>query len=296
MENLYVKYEYWFAAFQLVTAMFGMGAALTFKDFNDILREPKAVIAGNAIQLLLVPLLAFVFIEALGLVGGLAVGIALISAVPGGTSSNIFTYFAKGNVPLSISITGVTTLACLITTPLILNLLITDYLPSEVSMPTGKIVTDIALTLLLPLMIGMIVLQLMPFYAELISRWSIRASLAGLLAIIIGSISSGRLNSELFGDNNFLIILTFTIAVLIIVDLLGKRISLRIQDVTAIEMESTVRNVSLALLVKASIFPFVVGTDNTIGDMILFTILLFGGLQMLAAAGIIYWRRKSSLE
>lgn len=78
-------------------------------------------------------------------------GMALIAAIPGGTTSNIFTYMARGNTPLSILITGITTVACLLTTPLILSLIITQYLPTDFTMPTGKIIIEIALTLLLPL-------------------------------------------------------------------------------------------------------------------------------------------------
>jgi len=159
MGELYIAYEYWFAAFQLILAMLGMGATLTVGDFKDVVKEPKAVTFGTTIQMALVPLVAYFFINAVGIVGGVAVGIALVAAIPGGTTSNIFTYFARGNVPLSISITAITTLACLITTPVVLGLLITQYLPANFTMPTAQIVKEIALTLLLPLIIGMALLQ-----------------------------------------------------------------------------------------------------------------------------------------
>ena len=115
MGEFYIEYEYWFAAVQLALAMFGMGATLTGSDFNDVIRKPKSVILGTLVQLAFVPLLAYFFISVFGLVGGLAVGLALVAATPGGTTSNIFTFMARGNSPLSISITGITTLGCLIT-------------------------------------------------------------------------------------------------------------------------------------------------------------------------------------
>ncbi len=130
MGEFYLRHEYWFAAVQLILAMFGMGATLTAEDFRDVVREPKAVGVATALQLLLVPAMALAFISGTGVAGGVAAGIALVAAIPGGTTSNIFTYMARGNVPLSISVTGITTLACLLTTPLILGLLITDYLPA----------------------------------------------------------------------------------------------------------------------------------------------------------------------
>jgi len=89
--------------------MVGMGATLTVNDFKDVLREPKAVFTGTLVQFLVPPLLAYGFITFLNMHIGVAIGLALIAAIPGGTTSNVFTLFAKGNVPLSISITGVTT-------------------------------------------------------------------------------------------------------------------------------------------------------------------------------------------
>ena len=77
MGELYVQYEYGVAAFQLIFAMLGMGATLTVADFKDVVREPKAVTIGTAIQLVLVPLVAYFFIHSMGLIGGVAVGIAL---------------------------------------------------------------------------------------------------------------------------------------------------------------------------------------------------------------------------
>ncbi|MFT6046301.1 MAG: BASS family bile acid:Na+ symporter [Arenicella sp.] len=293
MGAIYIEYEYWFAAFQLILAMFGMGATLTISDFKDVMREPRPVSFGTLIQLAMVPLAAYLFISVSSIAGGAAVGIALIASIPGGTTSNIFTYMARGNVPLSISITGVTTITCLITTPLILGVLITEYLPSDFAMPTEQIISDIALTLLLPLMIGMFCLKILPHHAAWISKWSIRGSLFGILMIVVGSLSAGRLDIAVFGVNNVLLVCIF-IALLTGLSWLAARIlRLRRPDCTAIEMEVVVRNVNLGVLIKASMFPAVANGNNLIGDMVLFTLLLYGSLQMLIAALIIFNRRRS---
>jgi len=289
MSNIYLTYEYWFAAFQLIFAMFGMGATLTIKDFENVVKTPRAVAFGTLIQLALIPLVAYVFIGTTGVTGGIAIGLVLVAAIPGGTTSNIFTFFAKGNVPLSISITAITTLGCLITTPLVLSLMATQYLPADFSMPTAQIIQEIALTLLLPLMVGMAVLRYLPNQASTISRWSIRLSLLGLLAIVVGSSSAGRFDLQAFGSNNLLLVLFFIVLLALISWLAGRVLRLRQPDYTAIEMEVIVRNVNLGVLITASIFP--ASAANDIGDMMLFTILLYGALQMLAAALLIYIRR-----
>lgn len=296
MAEIYIAYEYWFAAFQLVFAMLGMGATLTVGDFFDVMKSPKPVIIGTLMQLLFVPLVAYLFISIAGIIGGVAVGLALIAAIPGGTTSNIFTYMAKGNSPLSISVTAITTLACLLTTPFILKTLITDYLPADFAMPTAQIVSDIGLTLLLPLAIGMVILKLLPEQAQAISKWSIRASLFGIFLIVVGSSSAGRLDTDAFGADNIILVITFVVVLTIAGWVLPKLFGLIKADVTAIQMEVVVRNVNLGVLIKASMFPVVVGASNTIGDMVLFTVLLYGAVQMLVAAVVIFLSRRASSQ
>ena len=292
MGELYIRYEFWFAATQLALAMFGMGATLTLDDFKDVLREPRAVISGTGLQLLLVPLAAYIFIHSTGLLGGVAVGIALVAAIPGGTTSNIFTFMSRGNSPLSISITGVTTLACLVTTPLILSLLIQDYLPAAFSMPVDQVIRDIALILLLPLALGMLYLKHRPASAPAVSKWCIRASLFTIGLIIIGSSSAGRLDMEAFGVNNLLLVTGFMLVVAVLGRIGPRVLGLSLKDAVAIEMEAVVRNTNLAVLIKASMFPIVVGGDNAMGDMVLFTVLLYGGLQLLIAPLLIVYNRR----
>ncbi|MEP2987825.1 MAG: bile acid:sodium symporter [Parasphingorhabdus sp.] len=292
MGEFYLANEYWFAVFQLVTAMLGMGATLTPRDFREVLVEPKAVTSGTAIQLIIVPLVALAVISGFGVVGGVAVGMALIAAIPGGTTSNIFTFFARGNVPLSITITAVTTLACLFTTPLILEFLITQYMPDDFTMPRGQIMMEIALTLLLPLVIGMLYLRFFPSTAATFSKWVVRASLFGILMIVVGSATSGRLDWEAFGLVNIALVAGL-IAVLALASwLVCKALRLRHADRTAIDIEVVVRNINLGFMLKASLFPAVVGQPDPIGDMVLFTLLLYGTLQLLIAVGLIMRGRR----
>lgn len=293
MGELYVQYEYWVAAIQLILAMLGMGATLTGEDFRDVIREPEAVTIGNIVQLLAVPLVAFLFIKGFGLAGGIAVGVALIASIPGGTTSNIFTYMARGNSPLSISITALTTLACLISTPLILGLLITDYLPANFAMPAGQIVVEIALNLLLPLVVGMAVLKYLPSIAPTLSKWSIRLSLFAILLIVVGSASAGRLDIQAFGSENLLLVIGFLLLIAVFAWLIPKILGLTSPDRTAIEMEVIVRNVNLAVLIKASMFPAISGVVDPLGDTVLFTVLLYGAMQMIVAAFLIVMRRRA---
>ena len=296
MTEFYIRHEYWFAVFQLVMAMFGMGATLTVRDFREVVMEPKAVTIGNLVQLLLVPVVAYLFILGFGLTGGIAIGIALLAAIPGGTSSNMFTFFARGNIALSIAITATTTLACLLTTPLILELLIARYMPVDFVMPRGRIIGEIFWTLLLPLLLGMGVLRVLPGHAERIAKWSIRASLLGIVAIVVFSIMAGRLDAKAFGLTNILLVCGLLIVLTAAAWAVPLLFGLSRPDATAIEMEVAVRNVNLGLLIKTLLFPAVVGQADPVGDMVLFSLLLFGGAQLAVGAALIAWRRRAVVE
>lgn len=292
MGEFYIANEYWFSVFQLVTAMVGMGATLTLKDFRELLLEPKAVASGTVIQMVMVPMMAFAVISAFGLAGGIAVGLALISSVPGGSTSNIFTHFAGGNIALSVAITAVTTLACLFSTPIVLDLLISGYMPGDFVMPKAQIMKEIALTLLLPLGIGMLVLQFLPKIAENFSKWCIRISLVGLLGIVVGAASSGRLDLKAFGFDNVALVVGFILVITLMSWLVSwglLRLSKR--DSIAVDMEVAVRNINLGLMLKAIIFPAVLGQKDPVGDTVLLALLLYGGVMLFVAGALIALHR-----
>ncbi len=297
MAEFYITHEYWFAVFQLVLAMLGMGATLKLSDFQEIILEPLSVFSGSFIQLIVIPCLAFLFILFVGkmtsVAAGVAVGVALIAAIPGGTSSNIFTHFAGGNVALSISITAITTLACLVTTPLILDLLISSYMPSDFVMPTLQIMKEITLNLLLPLIIGMVILRFLPALARHLSIWCIRGSVLGLIVIFVGASIAGRLDVEQFGWDNVALVLSF-ILVIVLVGWLAPAIArLPKKDCIAIEMEVVVRSVNLGIMLKVAIFPAVDSASEQLGNMVLFALLLYGAVQLLLGVALIPLRRKS---
>ena len=294
MGELYIAHEYSIAALQLILAMLGMGATLTGRDFQDIARAPRPITAGMGVQLLMVPLLALLFISWPGVTAGIAVGIALIAAIPGGTVSNIFTYLARGDIALSISITTLTTLACLVTTPLILDLLIGQHLPADFVMPRLNIVMEIGLTLLLPLLIGMLFLRYYPRQAPAFSLWCIRGSLLGVLLIVVGSLLAGRLDLAAFGAGNVLLVVLLSVALAVAGWLVPRLTGMNRSKATAIELEVVVRNINLGVLLKVSIFPASDPVLAPIGDLALFTLLLYGGLQLLIGAALIRLRRKAN--
>ena len=269
MIELYIEYEYWVAAIQLLLAMLGMGASLQVADFKKVALQPKAATIGLLMQLMAVPLIALGFILFTSLPPGIVIGIAIVAAIPGGTVSNIFTYMARGNVPLSISITALTSVACLVTTPLILDFLISEYMPDSFVMPVAQIATEIGLFLLLPLIVGMSILKRFPSYAEGFSTLCVRGSLLGIGLIVIGSVGAGRLNFSHVSGPEIATLLAFIASLSLAGIWLTKAFGLAKKDNSAIEMEVVVRNINLGLLLKVSLFPTVAGESNPMADMAL---------------------------
>jgi BASS family bile acid:Na+ symporter len=293
---LYIEYEYWVAAIQLVLAMLGMGAGLRVADFKKVALQPKAAAVGLSMQLVVVPLVALGFILLADLPPGMLIGIAIIAAIPGGTVSNIFTFMARGNVPLSISITALTSLACLATTPIILDLLIADYMPASFVMPAQKVAIEIGLCLLLPLGLGMLFLKQFPQYAERFSTFCVKGSLVGIGMIVLGSLGAGRLNFANIASADIALLAAFIISLTLVAIWLTKGFGLTQQDNSAIEMEVVVRNINLGFLLKVSLFPTVAGETNPVADMALFTMLLYGAWQLATGISLIFWRRRQTAQ
>lgn len=101
----------------LMVIMFGMGTTLKMDDFRLILKRPLDVCIGVIAKFLIMPLSGFILAKIFKLEGALAVGLILLGSVPGGTASNVLTFIAKGDVPLSVTITACTTLLATVATP-----------------------------------------------------------------------------------------------------------------------------------------------------------------------------------
>ncbi|NNC54301.1 MAG: bile acid:sodium symporter family protein, partial [Pseudomonadales bacterium] len=279
---------------QLLLAMAGMGATLRVSDFAGVAAAPSAFLLGIGMQLLMVPGVAALALYVFSLDPGVAVGLAIIAAVPGGTTSNIYTFFARGNIALSIAITAISSLICLASVPIILDLLISDYVPSDFTMPRGRIAMEVLYTLLIPLAAGMLLLHLLPAFADFFSRWAIRISLAIIVLIALGAAMSGRLDWQAFGIENVVVVVAFVIFLLILGFVLPALCGFPSADTSAINMEVVVRNVNLGLLIKASLFPATAVALQGISGNALFTILLYATMMIAFAVILIVYGRRTS--
>jgi BASS family bile acid:Na+ symporter len=276
----YPKYEYLLAQLQLVLFMLAMGATLTVNDFTVVFRRPRDLVYGLTMQLLLMPLLAVVFNRLFNLSGGIAIGLVLVGALPGGSLKNVLTYLARGNVALSIALSALGTLLSLVTLPLVLLLLVQEYVPPEFCMPIVEIVRDTALCLLLPLVVGMLVVRFLPRYQRALSRVSLYSGFFFVAVMIIGSLGSGRIHPREYPWHVPLAIIAFCIAAQQLNMLPYRLMRWPSTSCVALGLEVTCRNINLALLLKALLFPAEKGVDP-LGDGVLFVVLYYGAVAFI---------------
>ncbi|MFN9620047.1 MAG: bile acid:sodium symporter family protein [Synechococcaceae cyanobacterium] len=166
--------------------MLGMGLGLVPEDFGKITRDPKAVLVGTACQIVLLPLIGLLITTLVPMQPEIAAGLMVLAVCPGGPSSNLITYLARGDVALSVALTAVSSLISVVTIPLLANMVLQHFLGASVAvaLPIGRTMLQILLVTLLPVAIGMAIRGQFPESAQRLERQVSKLAL-GLLALII---------------------------------------------------------------------------------------------------------------
>jgi len=146
----------------LGVVMFGMGLTLNLQDFKIVFSRPKDVVIGCLAQFTVMPLLAYALAKAFSLDEALALGVVLVGCCPGGTASNVITYLSKGDLALSVGMTGVSTLLAPLLTPLLTWALAGKSVPVDVV----SMFLSILWVVILPIVAGLIAKWLWPRFTE----------------------------------------------------------------------------------------------------------------------------------
>ena len=243
-----------FLPLALFVIMLGLGLGLTIADFKRILVEPKAVILGLIAQLILLPFVGFVLISFFSLSPELAVGVMILAACPGGPTSNLMTYLAKGNVALSITLTAISSVVTVFTIPLVVNLAMRMFLGAEAALqlPFGTTVIKIAVITLIPVSLGMVLHNKAPRLAASVEPWVKWLSLFFLGLIIVGLLVKERANVAGF----FVQAGGVTLALMVLAMALGYAIAtlsdLDRPTATAITVEVGIQNGTLAIAIASA--------------------------------------------
>ena len=146
--------------------MLGLGLSLSLADFARVVQFPKPVLVGLVCQILLLPVVCFFIAKGFGLAPALAVGLMLLAASPGGTSANLYSHLAHGDVALNITLTAVNSVIAILTMPIIVNLSLNHFMAADQTLPLqfGKVLQVFAIVLG-PVAIGMLIKRQMPGFA-----------------------------------------------------------------------------------------------------------------------------------
>ena len=143
----------------LTVIMFGMGTSLVTEDFKRIFIYPKAVAIGIVGQILLLPLVGYLFASQLGLTPEISVGVMVLVACAGGATSNMIVYLARGDVALSVTLTAISSCITIFTIPLVINFALFHFMDAtvETALPIGSTNMKLFMITLFPVMLGMLV-------------------------------------------------------------------------------------------------------------------------------------------
>ncbi len=272
----------------MMVIMLGMGASMTPRDFRIAFRKPKGIMVGLLSQFAVMPFLGFLLAIGLGLPPALVVGLLLIACMPGGTTSNIFAYFSKGVLALSIMMTTVSTLVAVVMVPVLLSF----YggmagVSGDYAIPPGN-VAQILVVLLVPTLLGMVLRKLNPNVGATIE---LIGSFMGIVVILFLIASWVPRNYQLLLDTGPTIYAA-TIGIGLIGMLFGYWVARGLgQDTNrsrTISLETGIQNGPLAVLVITLTFTGVMQQE------VLLIPVLYSLFIVLSSTAITLWYRRNA--
>ena len=244
------------APIALALIMLGLGLGLKIDDFKRVITNPKDFTIGIVCQLILLPIVAYILVLILRLPLEIAVGLMIISAAPGGVTSNVLTKFANGDVALSVTLTAVGSLVSIVSVPFIVftsaNLLGQTNFSTEITM-TG-IALKMALVVTVPVLIGMIIRHFVDDFIS--SNISIVNKSTGILFLIVffAIWFEERENIISYIVQAGLAVLILNIVMMTLAFYIAKAFATGIPQRKCISLECGLQNGTLAVFVATQIF------------------------------------------
>ena len=230
--------------------MFGMGLTLKMDDFKVVFSRPKDIIIGFIAQFTLMPLIAFLLTKAFNLPTEIAVGVILVGTCPGGTSSNVMTYLSKGDVPLSVGMTAVSTLFAPLMTPLLTLL----YAGQRVDVNAVAMFLSIVKVVLLPITLGLVC----NYFFEKVTREIVRIlpliSTNAIIMIIASVVSANSARLKTVGVMVVIVVILHNLLGYAAGFGVGKLLRLNTTKCRALSIEVGMQNSGLATSLAATHF------------------------------------------
>jgi bile acid transporter len=273
----------------MMVIMLGMGASLTFKDFAIALKKPQGIFVGLLCQYGIMPALAYTLATLLGLPPAYAIGLILMGCMPGGTTSNIFTYFSKGDLSLSILMTMGSTLVAIVMVPLTLALY-SRGIEGQWQIPPGNVI-QVLFVLLVPTVIG---IALRKWNANIGAVIEMIGGLLGVLVILFLIVSWVPRNYELLLQTGFPVY-AGSVGLGLCGFLLGYGLARLLKQTPrrgrTIALETGIQNGPLAVLIVTLTFT---GTQQQ--DVLLIPVLYSLFIVLTSSAVTVWFRRITQRE
>jgi len=230
--------------------MFGMGLTLELGDFVKVFSRPKDVIIGCLCQFMIMPLLAYLLTLIFRLPPELAIGVVLVGCCPGGTSSNVITYLSKGDVALSVGMTGVSTLLAPVLTPLLVKLFAGAIIPVDF----WGMFLSIVKVIILPIALGLLAKRFLPKVSDACIPYlpAFSTIVITLIVIAVVSANSGRLHE--CGLLVIAVVILHNLCGYGLGYLVGKVLKMDIAKCKAVSIEVGMQNSGLACSLAATHF------------------------------------------
>ena len=244
----------------LSAIMFGLGLSLTVDNFRNIVLFPRAFFVGLGSQMIALPVIAFIILLFSDLPDAFKVGIMILAACPGGTTSGFVTFLLKGNVALSISLTSINSMLTIFTIPFIVNFALRHYMnqETELNLPILSSIIQIFLVTLLPAALGVFVRSIKPIVAVVLQK-RLKYILMLLLAVVYSiKFFAGEQHggTGITAAEVWMIIpyaFIFNVACFVFSIAFGKITRLAIRDAITIAIEVSLHNTTLALLIAGTL-------------------------------------------
>jgi len=234
----------------LGAAMFGMGLTIKVEDFKVVFTRPKDLCIGFVLQYTVMPLAAFALAKAFQLPADLALGVILVGCCPGGTASNVITYVAKGDVPLSVGMTIVSTILAPLCTPFLVYFLAGSWV--EVSLLTMMI--SVVKVVLIPVLAGILIYRIFPKQVDAVRELLPLVSVVAIVMIISGIVGSNAEKIMTCGALVMIVVAIHNTIGLVLGTAVAKLLKLEEKKVTAIGIEVGMQNSGLAISLATANF------------------------------------------
>ncbi len=239
----------------LFCIMLSMGTSLTLNNFKLLLQTPGSVITGLASQLLLLPVLAYAMLPLFKLPPEIFIGFMILALSPGGTTSNMFAYLAKGNLALSVSLTAIASLITPLSIPLIASWVISSELgnTSHIELPFLQTLAKLVLVTLLPVMLGMLLRHFKSAFCLRNEFLLTRIPLLMLLLVIVGIIQQNWQQLPEFITLTGIPALLLASAALATGYLFARSLTRNKTDSRTIAIETAIQNGGTAILITGTV-------------------------------------------